>query len=84
MQCPKCHANDQSALHDPWSGRPVIACNACADYVEDELAEHKRACAIVADVVAPDLIGRDNGGAQRAASEILQALENSGLTIRRA
>ena len=84
MQCPKCHTNDQIALHDPWSGRPVIACKACCDYVEDELAEHERAYAIIADVVAFNLIGRDNGGAQRAASEILKALENSGLIVRRA
>lgn len=62
----------------------MIACNACGDYVEDEFAERERAYVIIADVVASNLIGRDNGGAQRAASEILQALGNSGLTIRRA
>ncbi|GLR90005.1 hypothetical protein GCM10007857_67190 [Bradyrhizobium iriomotense] len=82
MHCPKCHANDQSALHDPWCGRPVIACKACGDYVDDGFAERERACAIIAEVVASNLIGRDSGGAQRAASEILHALENSGLTIR--
>ncbi|MGY8682102.1 hypothetical protein Q2941_30640 [Bradyrhizobium sp. UFLA05-153] len=84
MQCPKCKANDQSASHDPWSGRPVIACNACGDYVEDDFTHRQRAYAIIADIVASSLIGEHQGGPQGVAGEILAGLENAGLRIARA
>ncbi|MGL3104334.1 hypothetical protein [Bradyrhizobium sp. BR 1432] len=84
MQCPKCRANDQSTSHDPWSGRPVIACNACGDFVEKELVVRERAYAIVAEVVASHLVGEHKSGAQRVAGEILDALENAHLIIYRA
>ncbi|MGV7218029.1 hypothetical protein [Bradyrhizobium sp. UFLA05-112] len=84
MQCPNCNANDLTAFHDPWSGRPVLACNACGDYVEDDFTHRQRAHAIIADIVASNLIGEHQGGAQGVASEILAALENAGLRIARA
>lgn len=84
MQCPKCHANDQSASHDPWSGRSVIACKACGAFVEGELAERERAYAIVANVVASRLMGEHKGNALPVAREVLAAFDKAGLTIRRA
>ncbi|MGY8668932.1 hypothetical protein Q3C01_42135 [Bradyrhizobium sp. UFLA05-109] len=60
----------------------MIDCKACGDYVEDTFAERQRACSIITGVVASSQIDNHNGGAQRMASEILEALESAGLAIR--
>ncbi|MGY8635670.1 hypothetical protein RAD15_24670 [Bradyrhizobium sp. 14AA] len=83
MRCPKCEADKwyEVATHDPWSGRPVIACKICGEYAELEALKREDAHDVIARTLADDLVGEGQADARPIASKILQALENAGLTI---
>ncbi|WP_426420433.1 hypothetical protein [Bradyrhizobium genosp. A] len=85
MRCPKCEADKwyEVATHDPWSGRPVIACKICGEYAELEALKREDAHDVIARTLAADLVGEGQADARAIASNILQALENAGLTISR-
>lgn len=85
MRCPKCEADKwyEVATHDPWSGRPLIACKICGEYAEPEALKREDAHDVIARVLAADLIGEGQADARAIASKILRALENAGLTISR-
>lgn len=81
MQSPKCNSDDwcEIASHDPWSGRPMIACNVCGEYTVHKPAEREEAYAVIAGA----LTGERQHDAPADAGKILDALENAGLTIAR-
>ncbi|MGY3146108.1 hypothetical protein ACVWYQ_003107 [Bradyrhizobium sp. USDA 3397] len=85
MLCPKCHADKwcQGALHDPWTGRPVIACSACGEYADYDCASRNKALALIAGVLSVDLSEEHQGSPRVVAGKILDALEKAGLTIAR-
>lgn len=85
MLCPKCHADKwhQTALHDPWTGRPVIACSACGEYTDYDCALHDKALALIAGALSVDLSKECRGSPRVVAGKILDALEKAGLTITR-
>ncbi|MHC4044793.1 hypothetical protein RAD10_24590 [Bradyrhizobium sp. 23AC] len=85
MRCPKCEADKwyEVATHDPWSGRPVIACKICGEYAELEALKREDAHDVITRTLAADLVGEGQADARAIASKVLQALENAGLTIRR-
>ncbi|WP_036050694.1 hypothetical protein [Bradyrhizobium sp. Tv2a-2] len=83
MLCPKCSASDwcEIASHDPWSGRAVVACNLCGEYVEDGFAEREKVRSIIADALSPHTVPGDQGGTLALASRVMEALENAGLKV---
>lgn len=85
MRCPKCDADKwcEVATHDPWSGRPLIACKICGEYAEPKALKRETAHDVIARALAADLVGDGQADARAIASKILRALENAGLTIRR-
>lgn len=50
MRCPKCEADKwyEVATHDPWSGRPVIACKICGEYADPEALRRENAHDVIA------------------------------------
>lgn len=85
MRCPKCEADKwyEVAMHDPWSGRPVIACKICGEYADPEALRRENAHDVIARTLAVDWVGEGQADAWAIASKILRALENAGLTISR-
>lgn len=85
MRCPKCEADKwyEVATHDPWSGRPVIACKICGEYAELKTLKRENAHDVIARALAADWVGEGQADARAIASKILRALENAGLTISR-
>lgn len=85
MRCPKCEADKwyEVATHDPWSGRPVIACKICGEYADPEALRRENAHDVIARTLAVDWVGEGQADAWAIASKILRALENAGLTISR-
>lgn len=85
MLCPKCHTDNwcEIAMHDPWSGRPVINCNTCGEYAEYDCLQRKTAHAIIVATLACNVSIEDQRDPRAVADRILDALENAGLTIAR-
>lgn len=85
MLCPKCHSNKwcQSALHDPWTGRPVRACSACGEHADYDCPRRNKAIALIAGALSDDLNKEHQGSPRVAAENILDALEKAGLTVAR-
>ncbi|MBM7488041.1 hypothetical protein ACVWWI_006411 [Bradyrhizobium sp. USDA 3686] len=71
-------------MHDPWTGRPVITCNACGEHAEYDCLQRKTAHEIIAATLACNVSGEEQPDPRAAADRILDALENAGLTIARA
>lgn len=86
MPCPKCHTDNwcEIAMHDPWSGRPVINCNTCGEYAEYDCLQRKAAHAIIAATLACNVSKEDQRDPRAVADRILDVLENAGLIIARA
>lgn len=85
MLCPRCHADKwcQPALHDPWTGRPVIACGACGEYADYDCASRNKALALIAGVLSGELSTEYQRSPHAVAGEILDVLKKAGLTIAR-